>query len=124
MHLTRDDLPGMRKKAPLQQGNFNKFMFRFKQAMKFPGLAWFGLAWKVVARMFRAKGEGKWVDMVEKNVLDPSKSGAGGFVWDNPHIPTHSKEATHSSGESSGSFSRARNLARSSQRHSPYWWMQ
>ena len=54
VHLTRDDLPKMRKTTPMNTpGNFLKFMFRFKQAMKFPGTKWFVPAWGAVARSYR-----------------------------------------------------------------------
>ena len=53
VHLTRDDLPKMRKTTPMNTaGNFLKFMFRFKQAMKFPGTKWFVPAWGAVARSY------------------------------------------------------------------------
>ena len=90
VHLTRDDLPKMRKTTPMNTpGDFNKFMFRFKQAMKFPGSEWFGPAWGAVARSYRRKGEGRWLDAVEKNVLNPSKSGACFMGWAALGQPTH-----------------------------------
>ena len=80
----------MRKTTPMNTaGNFLKFMFRFKQAMKFPGTQWFVPAWGAVARSYRRKQEGRWVDAVEKNVLNPSKSGACFMGWAALGQPTH-----------------------------------
>ena len=89
VHLTRSDLPDMRKKAPLKPTNFKKFMFRFKQAMKFPGSEWFRVAWKSLARNFRNRGEGRFIDLVEKNVMDPDKSGACMMGWAALKCTTH-----------------------------------
>ena len=49
--------------------------------MEFPGDVWFEPAWKAVACHFRRKGEHKFIDLIEKNVIDPRKSGSIAMGW-------------------------------------------
>ena len=79
VHTFKDDLPPLSRHMT-GKGRFKVFMNRFQRAAKFPG-EWFPAAWRALARHYRRMGENKFIDEVEKNIVNPEEKGAFMMGW-------------------------------------------
>ena len=61
------------QEGTVKANKLQKVYVPFQTGYEIPGSEWFRVAWKSLARNFRNRGEGRFIDLVEKNVMDPDK---------------------------------------------------